>query len=273
MKAGSDLLDRLVELLEETGGPLALAEVAPGLLRTGEGGLAARVLESLVLSDERFRVEGGAVLLAPETDPFVGTPLEEVGFAVLDFETNGMGVGERAIEVGLALYRGREEEGSFQTLVNPGTPVAPFVTRLTGLRDADLAGQPAFGDIWAEMRGHLAGRVLVAHNLPFDRGVLMREVAILGERLPPHQAVCTLQLARRLFPRVDPKNLDALAERFSLTFTARHRALDDARVTGRLLYRLLDLAGDSTPMAAWQDLKAFLARRGATPRSPDGREM
>lgn len=261
MKGGSDLLDRLLEVLEGTGGRVALAEVAPSLLRTGESGLASRVLESLARGDERFLVEDGVILLAPERDPFLGSPLEEVGFAVLDFETNGLGAGERAIEVGLALFRGREEEGSFHTLVNPGTPVAPFVTRLTGLRETDLAGQPGFGEIWEEMKGHLAGRVLVAHNLPFDRAVLRKEVALIGHRLPPHQALCTLRLARRLFPRQDPKNLDALAERFSLSFTARHRALDDARVTGRLLYRLLDVAGESVSMTNWEDLVAFLAPR------------
>jgi DNA polymerase III epsilon subunit-like protein len=60
-------------------------------------------------------------------------------------------------------------------------------------------------------------------------------------------------------PKEEPKRLDALAERFSLNFQARHRALGDARVTGALLQILLDLATERAPLDTLGDLEAFLS--------------
>ena len=50
-----------------------------------------------------------------------------------------------------------------------------------------------------------------------------------------------------------------MAARYGLGFTSRHRALDDARVTSRLLLRMLDEAADRHNIATWDDLQRFLA--------------
>ena len=255
----ANLLDRLVHMLEQAGGELSLEAAALEILKASRPDLARKVLANLVKEDLRFHLRGGVLALRPTAGLAEQALLHQTVFAVLDFETNGLPPGDRAIEVGVACFLGGTEIAAFETLIDPGTPISPFVIRLTGIRPQDLQGKPPFEDIWPGLASLLEERVLVAHNLPFDRRILRYEVSRLGHSRPVGiDALCTLKLARRLLPKGEPKSLDALAERFGLEFAARHRALDDARVAGRLLYKLLDMAAEQVPMETMGDLRAFL---------------
>lgn len=248
-------LDRLEAFLgARPGSSMALSEAADFCLCCGRGPLGPKVLGALLERDGRFLVEAGRVLLRP-AGPLSPIPLEEAEFAVLDFETNGLTSPERAMEVGVAVFRAGVEVASFASLVDPGTPLSPFVVRLTGITERHLQGAPPFAALWPRLQAVLSGRVLAAHNLPFDGRILQAEAGRLPASLPPLRGrLCTLRLARRLLPRSDPKSLDALAFRFGLSFKARHRALDDARVTGRILFRLIELARESREVRTFADL-------------------
>ncbi len=257
---GTNILDRLYDELSKTGEPLPVEECAARYLRTDNAAVAARIFEGLLFKDERFRLSKGLVLALPPKRPFAGRAIDSLEFAVLDFETNGLGPVDRAIEVGVVACAGGEEIASFESLINPGTPVAPFVQVMTGIGPEQLAGKPSFSEIWPALKGLLDERVLVAHNLPFDGRILRNELEILGSgRLHGAPGLCTLKLSRRLHPSEESHCLDALAERHGLSFEARHRALGDARVTSRLLWLLLEEASDRFAVATWDDLEKFLA--------------
>src|SRR4029450_14099179 len=71
------------------------------------------------------------------------TPLHQVTFCVVDLETTGASSATCAItEVGAAKFRGGECLGTFQTLVNPGSPIPPFITQLTGITEAMVLPAP-----------------------------------------------------------------------------------------------------------------------------------
>ncbi len=57
----------------------------------------------------------------------------------------------------------------FTTLVDAGVPIPLFVTRLTGIEDADVAGAPGIAEALAELRAFAGDAVLVGHNAAFDR--------------------------------------------------------------------------------------------------------
>jgi DNA polymerase III epsilon subunit family exonuclease len=264
------LEDRVANILEASGGEGSLPDLAVQIFKTGSGPCAASVLGALLYRDPRFRVAGAKVILATslpsgdapsELSP--RTPLGELPLAVVDFETSGWETSDRAIEVGVACFAGEEEVGSFETLLDPGVPPSPFVTQLTGIRGSDLKGKPSFTEVWPELAGLFRGQIVAAHNLPFDMGVLRRELRrSVGRDAFDHAGqLCTLKLARKLVPRGESRGLDALAERFSLRFSARHRALDDARVAGRLFFRLVALAAQERELVTWADLQEFLAPR------------
>ena len=149
--------------------------------------------------------------------------------AFVDLETTGAtATADRITEIGIVEV---DEDGvrEWSCLVNPGTPISPFIERLTGISDAMVAHAPAFGDVAAEVRARLAGRLFIAHNARFDYGFLKNEFKRAGEDFRA-TVLCTVRLSRKLFPQHVRHNLDSLIERHDLTVSSRHRALGDARL-------------------------------------------
>lgn len=120
---------------------------------------------------------------------------------VLDFETTGLSAKDRVIEIA-ALRVEAARETVFHRLCDPGFPLPWRITEITGLKNADLAGQPA---------PHLAIRelheavlydepILVAHNASFDLRFLNQEYRQAGLPLYGGPVLCTRNLARGLFP-------------------------------------------------------------------------
>ena len=205
--------------------------------------LAERVAVALLGADPRVRqLPDGRWALASVAQ---GSPmLEECAFAIVDVETTGMrAAGEdRVTEVAVVLMHGGRREVVLDTLVNPGRPIPPAISGITGITDAMVRGAPAFEDIADELLGVLAGRVFVAHNARFDWSFLdasLQRTRGLGLGGPN---LCTVRLARRLLPGVGSCGLDNLTHVLALENSARHRAAGDADVTARLLERLLALA-------------------------------
>ena len=177
-------------------------------------------------------------------------PLHELRFAVVDVETTGFSPRiENVIEVGVSVQQcepgGGRELRSFSSLVGPAVAVSPFITRLTGLRQSDLATAPLFAEIVTSVARCFEGvDFVVAHNVPFDRAFV--EVAFTECRrdLPP------------LLPWIDPvplarkhlgfARLTRLAAHYGIAHDRAHRALDDARVTALVLYRLAAELGLTT---------------------------
>src|SRR2546421_2677386 len=135
MQLRLDAADRLVELVEERRGPVAVEEAARRLfaLRQAPVGLARGLLEETVREDARLVWRGDAVSLAAPLG--AALPLERATYVVVDLETTGLRPGMSQIcEIGAVRVRELELEAEFETLVNPGRPLGPAVSALTGLR-------------------------------------------------------------------------------------------------------------------------------------------
>lgn len=176
-----------------------------------------------------------------------GSPkIETCTFAVVDVETTGSGAAgrDRIIEIAVAvLSRGRVEL-VFESLVNPGRPVARYVRQLTGITDEMVRDQPRFAEIADALVAALAGHVFVAHNMRFDWAFVSGELRDATDLVLAGPRLCTVQLARRLVTGLKSRGLDSLARYFGVEIAARHRAGGDAVATARILQRLLDLAAE-----------------------------
>lgn len=150
--------------------------------------------------------------------------------AFVDLETTGTSANhDRIIEVGVV----RVEDGiitkTFSSLVNPQSHIPKQITSITGIKTEDVENAPSFRELADEITDLLTDTIFVAHNVRFDYGFLKYEFARLNKSFSMRH-FCTVRLSRLLFPSERHHNLDAIIERFNITCTNRHRALDDASV-------------------------------------------
>ncbi len=172
-------------------------------------------------------------------------PLDDVTFCVVDLETTGGSPGQAAItEIGAVRFRGGERLGSFESLVDPGRPIPPYVAGLTGIDDRLVAGEPTIEQILPTFVEFSRGAVIVAHNARFDVSFLDADLVRLDYPRLPAPAVCTAKLAKRVvWPDVRNVRLGTLAEYFRTRTRPNHRALADAEACAEVLHGLLALGG------------------------------
>ncbi|WP_091089894.1 DEDD exonuclease domain-containing protein [Micromonospora nigra] len=173
-------------------------------------------------------------------------PLYATTFVVLDLETTGGAPdGGGITEVGAVKVRGGEELGVLATLVNPGVPIPPFITVLTGITQAMLVPAPPIEQVLPSLLEFLTDAVLVAHNAPYDVGFLKAACARHGYPWPHPRVLDTAALARRVLSRdeVPNRKLGTLAAYFRTATRPTHRALDDAKATVDVLHGLIARLG------------------------------
>ena len=174
----------------------------------------------------------------------LGTPLSDVTFCVIDFETTGSNTADSSItEIGAVKLSGGECLGTLQTLVNPGRAIPPTITVLTGITEAMVVRAPRIETVLGTLVDFIGDAVIVAHNARFDMAFLQDALRRDGRPPATNTVVDTVPLARRLLRDEVPNcKLGTLARHFRFQHTPTHRALDDALATGDLLHVLLDRA-------------------------------
>ncbi|HEX6951714.1 MAG TPA: exonuclease domain-containing protein [Gaiellaceae bacterium] len=262
MQLRLDAADRLVELVEEQRGPVLADEAARRLfaLRHAPVALARSLLTEVVETDARLAWNGDAVGLAEP--PGAALLLEDATYVVVDLETTGLRPGQSGIcEIGAVQLRGFEVVGEFETLVDPGLPIAAGASAVTGLRNEHLRGAPGPAEAVRSFLAFAGDAVLVAHNARFDLAFLDRETELLtGSRIGA-PVVDTVRLARRLLAgRVQGFGLAQLAWFLGTAEKPCHRALPDARATAELLLALIGLAQERGARTV-ADLTALAATR------------
>ncbi|WP_217711629.1 exonuclease domain-containing protein [Actinomadura sp. NAK00032] len=127
-------------------------------------------------------------------------------WALVDVETSGLrAVRDRVLSLAVVTVGpdGRKGE-EFSTLFDPGCDPGPV--HIHGLTADRLKGSPQFADVASSVAKMLQGRVLVAHNAPFDYSFLAQEFMRANVRLPVERRLCTLALNRRLSPATKDLN-------------------------------------------------------------------
>jgi DNA polymerase-3 subunit epsilon len=194
-------------------------------------------------------------------------PLASLDFTVVDVETTGWAPDEAGItEIGAVRVHEGRVVAEYSSLVNPGTPVPPAITELTGISDQMLASAPPVAAVLPGLLAFADGSVLAAHNAPFDLGFLTAACAGMGRDWPAFEVLDTVRLARHLMAtpqEVPDRKLATLASFFGTPVRPSHRALDDARATAAVLTRLLSRLADREVIGTLDHLDAWLAARDA----------
>jgi DNA polymerase-3 subunit epsilon len=152
-------------------------------------------------------------------------------FVAIDFETANHSR-DSACAVGLTACSGGRVDASRQFLIRP--PTREFVfTYIHGLDWEDVRDAPTFGDLWPTLRPYLQDAdFLVAHNAPFDRGVLRACCDSYGVDVPETPFECTVRIARSVWG-IYPTKLPDVCARLDIPLR-HHDAGSDAEACARI---------------------------------------
>ena len=205
----------------------------------------------------------GSALAVQRSFDDLGTALVDTEFCVFDLETTGGSPeSSRITEIGAVKVRGGEVLGEFATLINPGVPIPPAITYLTGITNAMVYPAPTIDAVLPSFLEFIGNAVFVAHNASFDTRFLAANLARYGYQPARNPIVCTVRLARRLVREEVPNlQLATLARALRARTAPCHRALDDARATVDVFHALLERAG-RWGISDLDDLLWFQSARG-----------
>lgn len=166
-------------------------------------------------------------------------------FTVFDTETTGFLPNGRVIEIGAARFIDGLKVGTFQMVIKQPEPQTEKEKNALyhALQVNNITPEMIARGFEEEMAFRLfanfcRGSILVAHNYPFDGGMLNEfYTRVVGkEHYAP--ALCTLSLCR--FLKIAPKNgLGDVCKEVGITIEEQHRALGDAEATARLFFNHL----------------------------------
>jgi DNA polymerase III subunit epsilon len=158
--------------------------------------------------------------------------LAALQFAVVDLETTGLfaRAHDRVVEVGVVVTQGGAQVAQYETLVNPERDLGP--TEIHGVRGRDVVDAPRFPDIIGDLCAQLGGRILVAHNVRFDRDFLTAEFVRCGFSFPSAPWLCTMELGAAMTGHA---RLASCCEELDITLAHAHAAVDDAAAAAAIL--------------------------------------
>lgn len=116
-----------------------------------------------------------------------------------------------------------------ELLFNPQEPLEEIITKITGLKDEDLANQPTFPELVGQLFDFFKGNdAVIAHNLPFDTAMIDLEMMRhdLGAFHWPELKFCTVQENAEEWGR-RPKLTEMYEKVKGEKLDQKHRALDD----------------------------------------------
>lgn len=182
-------------------------------------------------------------------------PIEKASFSVLDVETTGLSPQyNNIIEVGIVRVKNLKIVEKFHTLINPGRDIPAFITSFTGISNEDVYDAPFFEDVADKLIEFIGDNVIAGHNLSFDKSFLKREFNYCGKTEPKNPNLCTLKIARRIFPLLPSKSLGSVASFLKLKNSSSHRALGDAETTAKILIKLVKHARNNFGLQTLEEL-------------------
>jgi DNA polymerase-3 subunit epsilon len=160
-----------------------------------------------------------------------------VSLVLLDLETTGLDPAEeRLIELGAVRLRVNPVngqllsiEGAISWYDDPDRPIPAFITDLTGITDADVAGQRIDDMALDAWLGH--DPIMVAHNAAFDRPFMECRFAVLGH----YRWGCSLKEVDWRQMGFEGSKLEYLLLKCGYFYTGHH-AVTDCLALAQLLH-------------------------------------
>src|SRR5690606_16548038 len=148
--------------------------------------------------------------------------------AIVDIETTGGHASAGSItEVAIFIHDGTQIVQQYETLVNPGMPIARYIQALTGITDEMVEDAPPCGSGAGEIFGLLVDKIFFARNVNFVYSFLVHQLDLCGFELQ-RKKLCTVRLSRKVFPGLPSYSLGKLCRQLKINLQNRHRGTGDA---------------------------------------------
>ncbi len=164
---------------------------------------------------------------------------------VFDTETCGLSPEDGVCDVAAVRFRRGEIVSQFSSLVDPEAPIPEAATAIHGITDADVRNKPSLWSLAPDLFRVAAGAVPCAYSADFDRDFIRHAISGAGcAAFDPafEQWLDLLVVVRKVdrFERGKGRHkLESACARRGITIDGAHRALPDAKATGRLLFEML----------------------------------
>ncbi|MGB5529304.1 MAG: exonuclease domain-containing protein [Ignavibacteriaceae bacterium] len=184
--------------------------------------------------------------------------LSKTEFSVIDVETTGLSARtNNIIEIGIVKIKNLKISDKFTSLINPGYNIPSFITQLTGITNRDVSHAPPFDSVAGKITEFVGDSVISGHNFSFDESFLTAEF-LRNDRIPfENHKVCSLKIARKLFPGLRSKSLSSVASFLKIRNRNSHRALGDAETTAKVLIKMIKKLSDEEGIETLDDLISY----------------
>lgn len=167
----------------------------------------------------------------------------------LDTETTGLDWASEIVEICVL-----DHDGSvvLESLVRPTIPIPPDASRVHGIRDAMVAGEPSWAETWPAVERAFAGRTIAIYNADYDLARMRQSHRRHGLEWhePAGPIHCVMKLYARFYGDWNPtrrsfrwQSLQQAARQCGIVLSQRHRARQDAELARAVLEYV---AGHST---------------------------
>ena len=161
-------------------------------------------------------------------------------FCVTDIETTGQKPEDsEIIEIASVKVQNGEIKEGFCSFIKPMFPVPLYITQMTGIKNEDVKEAKRVETVLSEWIDFAStSDYFCAHNVMFDYDFIYKyfqSCSLSLDKLLKLKFFCTVKAARILFPELPSRKLEDLIKHFNIQVDKRHRALDDATATAKVL--------------------------------------
>ena len=159
-----------------------------------------------------------------------------LNFTAIDFETANYSSASPCA-VGLVKVVDGKIVDSWATLMEPPGEHNWFQAGnigIHGIRPSDVTGGPTAAEVFPLMFEWIDGDVLIAHNAPFDMGVIRETSRYLELPLPQLEYACSLSISRKTY-NLESYRLNSVAYAVGFEDFKHHDALADAEACARII--------------------------------------
>jgi DNA polymerase-3 subunit alpha (Gram-positive type) len=169
----------------------------------------------------------------------IPTFLKDKEFTVFDCETTGLDKSsDKIIELAAVKIKDGKISETFNTFLNPSSPLPPEITKLTGITDDDLKYAPRIEEVFHDFYKFIGKTPIVAHNIEFDIEFIRRAAKKTNFRIA-NEMYDTMTIARKYYS-VHNYKLSTLCDFFKIDLTDAHRALNDTVATAKLFIKVAE---------------------------------